>query len=287
MTTITEPGVYDLDDATYLADPVEGGSLSASGAKLILECPRKFHHRQTGGTKHTDYFDFGKAAHAALLGAGADVVVLDYADWRTKDAKAERDSLRHEGKTPMLAHEWAVVQSMIDAVREHPAAAALLDIDGPTEQSIVWHDLIWRRAKVDKRIELPNGRPAIIDFKTTNDASPSGFTRSTATYAYFMQAAWYLDALRFATGRDDGAFILIATEKEPPYVSGVYELTEPYRRIGEWRNERAVELYQRCTAAGRWPMYSDDIEQLSAPVWLEIEHDQQVDMHINQGGIAA
>lgn len=283
---INEPGIYNLDDATYLADPVEGGSLSSSGAKLIIECPAKFNHRKLAGEQHTDYFDFGKAAHAALLGAGADVVVLDYADWRTKDAKAERDALRAEGKTPMLAKEWDVIQQMIAAARAHPPAGSLLALDGPCEQTIVWHDLIWRRAKLDKHVQLPNGRRVIIDYKTTTDASRSAFMNSSARYGYFMSAAWYIDAVRSQFG-GDVAFVMIAQEKDPPYVTAAYELTESFRRIGEWRNERAVEIYQSCMATGVWPGYSDDIELLSAPRWLENEHEEQLDIEANQGGIAA
>ena len=39
--TITEPGIVtDLDERTYHADPVPESSLSVSGAKTILDCPR-------------------------------------------------------------------------------------------------------------------------------------------------------------------------------------------------------------------------------------------------------
>ena len=33
---IDKPGIYDLGEAAYHADPVEHGSLSASGAKYLL-----------------------------------------------------------------------------------------------------------------------------------------------------------------------------------------------------------------------------------------------------------
>jgi hypothetical protein len=41
---ITEPGVYDIAEDHYHADPVPGGSLSNSGAKKLLppSCPAKF-----------------------------------------------------------------------------------------------------------------------------------------------------------------------------------------------------------------------------------------------------
>ena len=40
---ITEPGVYDVPFDEYLRDPVPGGSLSTSGARLLLDtCPAIF-----------------------------------------------------------------------------------------------------------------------------------------------------------------------------------------------------------------------------------------------------
>ena len=42
-------GVYDgMDEDAYHADPVPGGSLSASGAKLLLppSCPALYHYRR-------------------------------------------------------------------------------------------------------------------------------------------------------------------------------------------------------------------------------------------------
>jgi hypothetical protein len=40
---ITKPGIYPgVPDEVYHADPVEGGSLSSTGARKILDCPAKF-----------------------------------------------------------------------------------------------------------------------------------------------------------------------------------------------------------------------------------------------------
>jgi hypothetical protein len=280
-TTITGPGIYpDMTDAEYHADPVPEGSLSASGAKTLLDCPAKFNYRKLAGEEHRDFFDFGKAAHAKLLGVGAPIAVLDFKDRRSKAYSEAEAQAYANGHTPMLKRDAAVIESMVAAVQAVPLAAALLDpARGPVEQSLFWHDLIWRRARLDLFPDPDTDeRPIIVDYKTAADASPKGFQKSSANFDYFIQAAWYLDGYRRLTGRDDAAFVFVVQEKEPPYVVGCYELTESYRRIGEWRAERAVAIYQRCTATGIWPAYSEDVERIDAPRWLEIEHEEQLDM---------
>jgi len=279
-TEAIAPGVHDLPESTYLRDPVPGGSLSASGAKLILECPAKFRHRQLAGEQHRDYFDFGKAAHAEVLGAGAPLAVIDAADWRSKDARDQRDEARENGNTPILAKDHAVVKAMAEQIRLHPIASELLNPDkGKPEQTLIWHDLIWRRSRLDWLPELPeSGRLIVPDYKTCADASASGFTRSAASYGYMMQAAWYLDGVRTLLGADDAAFVFIAQEKEAPYVVNVVEMTADFLAIGDWRNEVAVERYMRCMETGIWPGYSDEVQRISAPRWLEIEHEQQTEM---------
>lgn len=281
LAEIDTPGVYDIAEDAYHRDPVKGGSLSASGAKLLMECPEKFAWRQQHGSVHRDYFDFGKAAHALVLGAGAPIAVLEFDDYRTKDAKAARDEAYVRGETPVLASVWSTVTAMADKIRKHPIASALLNPErGRSEQTVVWHDRIWRRALVDFLPHLDHdGRLIVTDYKTCADASADAFSRNAASYGYHQQDAWYLDGVRAVSGRDDVAFVFIAQEKEAPYVVNVIELTDSYRRIGAWRNEIAVDRYMRGMATGYWPAYSDEVERVSAPRWAEIQHEEQQEMH--------
>ena len=279
VTEALEPGIYDMSESLYHQDPIPGGSLSASGAKLIMECPAKFHHRQTAGEQHKDVFDFGKAAHGLVLGAGGDVVVLDFPDWRTKDAQTARAEARDYGAVPILAKDWAIIEAMAAEIRRHPIAAALLDPDrGKPEQSLVWHDLIARRARLDWLPDVPeSGRMIVADYKTAADASADGFARSAANYGYHQQDAWYLDGVKATTGCDDAAFVFIVQEKEAPFVVNVIELTDSFRQIGRHLNEMAVRRYIDCMASGVWPGYSDEVVRVSAPRWVEIEHEERIE----------
>ena len=271
---VDEPGVYDgLDEAAYHADPVPGGSLSASGAKLLLppSCPALYAWRRDH-PKVSAEFDFGTAAHKLVLGAGQPIWRLSYDDWRTKAAQAARDEARAQGYVPVLEPDWQRVEAMAAAIREHPVASALLDPGrGKPEQSLFWQDDetgIWCRARLDW---LPHRDPArrfiIADYKTAAATDPASIRKAVANYGYFMQAAWYAEGVRVLGLDPDPAFLFIFQEKTPPYLVTVAQLDTEAVSIGRARNTLAREMWRDCTQAGVWPGYSQDIELITLPPW--------------------
>jgi hypothetical protein len=271
---ITEPGVYDgLDEAAYHADPVPGGSLSASGAKLLLppSCPALYAWRRDH-PKVSAEFDFGTAAHKLILGVGQPICRLSYDDWRTKAAQTARDEARAQGYVPVLEPDWQRVEAMAAAIREHPVASALLDPErGKPEQSLFWQDDetgIWCRARLDW---LPRRDPArrfiIADYKTAAAADPASIRKAVANYGYFMQAAWYAEGVQVLGLDPDPAFLFIFQEKTPPYLVTVAQLDAEAVSIGRARNMLAREMWRDCTQAGVWPGYTDDIELITLPPW--------------------
>jgi len=270
---VSEPGVYDMPEDIYHADPVPGGSLSASGAKLLLppSCPALYRYRRDH-PKVSAEFDFGTAAHRYVLGAGPHVTVIAADDWRTKKAKDARDEARQHGFVPMLSAEYAEVRAMTTAVREHPIARALFDPGrGKPEQSLFWQDGefgIWRRARLDWLPEpRRGGRIVIPDYKTTASADPASIRKHVANYGYHQQAAWYIDGIRALGLDEDPAFLFVFQEKMPPYLVTVVQLDDEAEAVGRARNELAMEIWRDCTQAGVWPGYSQDIELITLPPW--------------------
>jgi hypothetical protein len=276
---VDEPGVYDdMDEAEYHADPVPGGSLSASGAKLLLppSCPARYHYDRMFGRPPKAEFDYGTAAHKYVLGAGPEIVPVDAPDWRTKAAKEMRDQARFEGKVPLLVGDLSEIMGMAAAIRRHPIAGPLLDPErgGKPEQSLFWQDTatgIWRRGRLDW---LPTPDPLrrllITDYKTTPDASPAAIRKHVANFSYHVQAAWYLEAanaLGLTEFEDDAAFLFIFQEKTPPYLITVAELDEAAIEHGRSRSALACEIWRDCTQAGVWPGYTQDIELITLPPW--------------------
>lgn len=273
-TVITEPGVYDLPEDVYFADPVPDGSLSSSGAKRLLppSCPAIFRHEQIHGRANKPAFDLGHAAHKLVLGAGAPLAVIDAADWRTNAAKAARDTAYAAGQVPLLAAEHEQVTAMANALRENEIVGELFDHNhGAPEQSLFWRDQrheVWRRARLDWLPDATDGRLIIADYKTCVSAEPAAFAKAVANYGYYMQAPWYIDGVLALGLAERVAMVFIAQEKTAPYLVTVFELDADALRVGRARNDQAIELYAECMATDTWPSYSSDVELLSLPGWM-------------------
>lgn len=280
MNKITDPGVYDLPVDTYHADPVEGGSLSSTGARRLLppSCPALFRHEQLHGREPKRVWDLGHAAHRMVLGAGPPIAVIDAPDYKTKAARETRDEAREAGAVPLLTHEYQLAGDMAGALRRHPVASALLDPDrgGRPEQTLVWRDGptgTWCRSLLDWLPPLaPAGRLIVPDYKTCAAADPDSLERAAYQHGWHQQAAWYLAGLRaLGLADEDAAFVFVAQEKTEPYLVTVVELDHVALRIGHARNRRALGIYQHCTSTGEWPGYVDGVHLLSLPRWAEIE----------------
>lgn len=275
---ITEPGIYDIPEDVYHADPVKGGSLSYSGAKKLLADggPELFAYEREHPPAPSKEMELGTAAHKLVLGAGQELHEVKADNWRGKKASEEADEARQAGKLPLLTKELATVRAMAARLREHERASQLLGQPGRPEMSAFWEDPsygVWWRCRWDYMPEPdPRYRPVIGDYKTTDKggAAPAKFARAVADFRYYMQAHVYTAgyAAMFA-GRISAmpGYALIAQERTPPYRVAVYELHPAALRKGREDAERAMEIYRDCMESGIWPGYSTEIELLDLPYW--------------------
>lgn len=295
IVEITEAGVYDMPADVYHADPVPGGSLSASGAKKLItpNCPAVFQWERAHGQKNRRTFDYGTAAHMLVLGAGPTIHVVEADNYRTKAAQEERDDAYRDGLVPLLRHEYEQVVAMADALRAHPIASRLfarqrweegqlIPASGKPEQSLFWRDGVtgvWRRARLDWLPEhVPGTRMFLPDYKTCADASIEAIERAIYTYRYDMQGAWYRAGVRALdlAGTDPITFVLVCQEKTAPYLVTVVQLAESSLKYGGRRNRQALEMYKQCTASGMWPGYSDmHVPILELPAWAEKKEESE------------
>lgn len=268
------PGVYpDMPFVDYLADPVPGGSLSRSGARLLLPpyCPALYRWRQDHPEKPKKEFDFGHAAHLQVLGDGPELEVVDAPDWRTKAAREQRDAARAEGRVPILVADWEQVQEMAAAIKAHPIASQLLAPGaGTPEVTLIWRDEetgVMLRIRLDWLPNKGSGRLIVPEYKSARSAQTEEFARAAANYDYNLQAAWQMAGVRALGIADQVRHVFVAQDKEPPYLVNVIELDERAVRTGNTLMRWAIDLYQRCMTSGRWPGYAADVEQAALPDW--------------------
>ncbi len=284
---ITEPGLYEgLPAEDYHRDPVPGGSLSSTGARRLLppSSPAKFAWEREHGRPEKRAFDLGHAAHREVLGDGEVIVAVEHDSYRTNAAKAARDEAYATGRTPILRHEYdQVVVPMAAALREHPIAGKLLAPGtGPVEASLFWRDgggadAVMCRARPDLlRLEAGDRRALGVDYKTCASAAPMDLPGVNGRLGYYQQAQWYLTGITTVLDtKVPPAFVFVFQEKDPPYVVTVCQLSVEAAQRGEARNRRALDLYRRCRAEGRWPGYSDKVVELGLPGWVINQLDEE------------
>lgn len=258
--------VHGMSDADYHSRP----ELSSTEARLLLQSPAKYRWRKDNPPLIDDSpkFDIGKAVHAKVLGQGAEVVIVEAEDWRSKAARDARQEARAAGKAPLLTREFEAVNAMAEAVLANPTARALLSQPGDTEVSLFTDvDGVPTRSRFDFLPDRTDRRTVAVDLKTTVDASKREFESSVAKYEYAVQRAWYLDDWRVITGELDAEMIFVAVEKEPPYLVAKYQVPSVWAEKGHTMANRARQVWAECNASGVWPGYPEQIQLLDEPVW--------------------
>lgn len=273
---ITEPGVYDISNDDYQADPVPGGSLSSTGARKLLppSCPAIFHYERVNSRPAKKEFEVGTAAHKLALGVGPELVLVDKERWDTKAVKEEVAAIRAAGDVPLKLAEFEAVHAMAKELREHPRFDELFSGDGLAEQSLFWQDQVtevWCRARPDWMTPR-----RITDYKTSVESSLSHVSSSIASYGYYIQAPFYLaGAVELDLVAEDADFVFVFQSKTPPHLVSVVEIDDAGMRLGHARMRQALEIYRDCVEANVWPGYSEDIETVSLPAWLTRAYERE------------
>lgn len=159
-----------------------------------------------------DALRFGRAVHGAVLEPDIfDPVVVDIKGTRTKAFKEVLAD--NSGEMVLTADEFDQVEHMARAVREHEGCASLLS-GGQAEVTYVWRDSatdLLCKTRLDYR-----GMGYAVDLKTTG--KPVGeFRRAVYSYAYDVQAAFYLDGANECEELPLEVFYFIAVQKPPRY----------------------------------------------------------------------
>jgi exodeoxyribonuclease VIII len=257
--------IRGMSDTDYHAHP----GASASRLKAILRSPLHLRAMQDAPLE-SDALRLGTALHTMVL--ECDQFVDSYAvtpegiDRRTKDGKAQYETFvaNNDGKVFLSAEEARNIVAMTKSINHHPTASELLHGRTETEVSLFWDQ---NGVPCKCRMDAVNGEwRAIVDLKTTVDASPNAWTRSLANFKYHVQAAWYIDAAHKA-GFEVDSVIFIAVEKTYPHAVACYRIDEV--SIGEGRRacDRALRMYADCLRTGIYPGYSDGILDIGLSTW--------------------
>lgn len=279
---IKTPGLYNLSDEQYHADPCEVPSLSSSIAKLLLD-RTPFHawykHPRLNRAfdedeSSQDKFNLGSASHDYMLQGGRSIEVVDAKSWQTKDARAAKEMILAAGRIPLLRHQFYQVEEMA-RMAQIQLSESKEDKDayqvGQAEQTIIWQEPngIWCRSKIDWMPDM--SRSSIVyDHKTTSgSAHPNAFAKQLFGLGYDVQAAFYLRGLRTLFPAVDWRFRFTPQEVEPPFLLSIVELPPAVLALADRKVETAIDLWQRCMTTGEWPAYPAEVCFPDMPGWAE------------------
>jgi hypothetical protein len=266
-----KPGLYDLSWPEYF-------KLDALSRSVLERMRRTAAHAYEYETRpHDDTTEAkttGDAAHAALLEPdrwAQQYVVAPKVDKRTKKGKqeyADWEASLAPDSIVLSPSEYKTAKGIHKAVWANPDIAALVGGEGQNEKTVVWNDpgtSLLCKGRLD-RITTSEGWTVVIDIKTTRNAEPWAFAGDAAHFGYHRQAAWYLRGLRILDERKR-RFLIIAIEKEPPYLSVIYRLDPETVMKAEDDLQALVYRYAECKERGVWPGYPRGVQSLGLPKW--------------------
>lgn len=251
----------------YLAEP----AMSNSGLKRLRKSPAHYMAGDDPEAEPKDSLRRGSLLHTLVLEPETFTqryrVKPDGMTFATKDGKAWRDAVPG-GVEIVSAAEMRAAKRQATNLRGLPEVAALLG-SGESEVSFFWIDPVTGepcKGRADWVYRTDAG-VVLLDLKTTEDASESGFSRACARYGYHMQAAWYSDGWQQATGEHVLGFVFGAVESVWPHVAAPYMLDDDAMERGRAECRRLMDLHAQCVAAGRWPGYVESIQPINLPAW--------------------
>ena len=277
MKTISA-GIYpDVPMDDYINDPAPEPSLSSGVAHtLIAKSPahaRAEHPRLTPqADDSTSRSDLGSLVHQLVLGGDRMIVVVDHKDWRTDDAKAQREAARKEGKIAILSKQEDEIRTIADR-----ALNAIMDAgydlpEARREHTLVWQDNgVWCRCRPDAILDRP-----VIDLKTTENAEPLNWVKRTMLPGgYHIQAAHNLRGLE-VLGEPERKFIFALIEISPPYAMSFVGVSPAMLAYAQSQQQAAVKRWGECLRSGKWPGYCADVHWVDPPTYATLEWEMQM-----------
>ena len=282
---MTEPKIlYDLPEDAYHADPCDTPSLSASLAHLMVSASPL--HAWTASRKmnpayesvDTPAFNVGRAFHSLILDERPRVRVReeygDWPDWRSKEAREWRDSMREAGEIVLTKAEADALHPMrVNALKTLKSSLDIQPEKLPTEVSLVWESGgVTNRARVDA---IDTEKRIAVDLKTTAGlADPQRWVAASMDHGLDLRAAHYLDGLNWCWPRPldsdsvpEWRYIFLVVEKSAPHACSLVELDERTLAMGQSKLERARDAWSCCLADDDWPAWSKAVQEVSAPEW--------------------
>lgn len=268
------PGIYTSETLTNEAYHASAG-ISKSGLDLILRSPA--HYRFGERKEATRAMEIGTALHCAIL--EPERFATDYMMLREvidRRASAYKEACKvWSAERVLTGSEADRVAGMQESVLSHPVLGRFVKATGRCELSVFATDPetgVLVKCRFDKLLDAK----LAIDVKKTQDLRDFG--KSVANYGYHMQAAFYTDVWKWATGEDLDGFMFAAVEEQMPHASAMITIDDEAMDIGRMEYRKALNTYAECFERDEWNGIYQELAPVQLPSWYinQIENESEV-----------
>lgn len=279
--------LYNIDLTEYYADiltPLE--SLSHSVAKeLLRSCKHGWAaHPRLGGKpkKATFSMKLGTILDEVLTNQEKRLRLMPHAEYRTNQAKADRDAAIEAGFVPVKQAELETARDRAQSVLKNLSFHGIdMEAEGWHRQvCVLWEEKASNGAMVQCRCLLDwfkLGSVIIVrDLKSAKSARPGeALNRTMIQNGYHIQGAAYTRAVEavFPDAAGRVVFENVLVETEWPYEPLLTKFDGAARELGNVQWQDAVNRWERCTRTGKWPGYMTNSEpyEVTLPSYMQAD----------------
>lgn len=227
----------------------------------------------------SDALRFGRAGHVAAL--EPEKFRSQWTAWnggtrRGKEWDAFQAKAAAAGLEILKQDEYEAVLDIATRVHSDEHAARYLR-NGSSEVTLLWTHtqpgVGGFEVLCKGRIDFAGEAGAIVDLKTTRDASPEAFAKQCWNLDYAARAAFYVDGEAAARRGNPLPYVLVAVEKDEPYVVQVYTVPVHILDMGRDVYRGHLARLAQCRRENRWPGYATGPLELGLPSWLQKDDD--------------
>lgn len=214
----------------------------------------------------TDNQALGLYVEHKLFGTAFRHVISPYDSFRTNEAKGWRAEKQAENYTVLKQEQVDAASAMIDALNANPIVRQLIRKGRASVALFGNHSTgLLRKGLIDW---VPDDIDAIVDLKTTADASERGFGLAVARFRYDVQAASYAEAFEQAF-QERRKFVFICVENTEPYLTATWTLQPEQLASAMEQYHLWMRRYAECCALDQWPQYTNAVQMLEVPRYIQ------------------
>lgn len=259
---------YDMPAEDYFAMEGLNASLLKSGAKSM----KAMKSYNDNGITTTPAMAKGTQLHTIVLEPELFGSQIALYDGRRAGKAWEQFQADNEGKEIVKPNEMTDLFAVRDSVWANEKARLAIT-NTSHEVALSWECATGKgKARLDGYNEQSG---LVLEFKTTSDASPAGFTKQAYNMNYHIQLGWIRSGL-LSLGLKCNRVVVVAAEQKAPYDVVCYEVGEDVLDRGEadafrierkWKIARDLDIYEGACEEGAI---------LSLPAWANENEEWEV-----------